>query len=505
MSRGDIDIHEMYNGLGKTILDVIFYEKRNESVYWTLLLELQRLQVFSKTFNDSKLFSRTLNTSKLFSGTFWKRRVLKLQALDRKDKENKGNETMASSSNMTNSELGLHNVLNTLGDNMKKVNDGLIKPRYALIVVDIPKFEGEGYTRSTIRNLKILRQAARGPPVGLEPKSNFVCRPVQPTNKTSGKKKQVGFIRQEVSNSNPFDVLSMMENDDDLGVNGENSKLAETVADAGMVSSAHGSSLVASGSLSTTLLAKNFNKLERQMLDRKLMLVEDNGKLIDKVDFVPVNSDNDSDVEVAYDETAQFMASRSANDASLYEDKNYDAQRVHFSTYHRYISKTNFNKGSSEMVMVDMKEWLENFILDMVLRMLFGSPISSENADQFKNAIKQFLELLGAFVPSDIVPCLKWFDLGGYEKKMKKTSREIDVIVDEWLQVHKKKMKFTPQVDGSKDQVFMATLLSRVKEELKHDLHSFSVDAIVKSTCLAIFAAASHTTTKNVRGNVLCS
>ncbi|GJS06202.1 cytochrome P450 CYP82D47-like protein [Tanacetum coccineum] len=155
------------------------------------------------------------------------------------------------------------------------------------------------------------------------------------------------------------------------------------------------------------------------------------------------------------------------------------------------------NKGSSEMVMVDMKEWLENFILDMVLRMLFGSPISSEiqNADQFKNAIKQFLELLGAFVPSDIVPCLKWLDLGGYEKKMKKTSREIDVIVDEWLQVHNKKMKFTPQVDRSKDQVFMATLLSRVKEELKHDLHGFSVDAIVKSTCLAIFAAASHTTT----------
>nr|GEX30599.1 cytochrome P450 [Tanacetum cinerariifolium] len=99
------------------------------------------------------------------------------------------------------------------------------------------------------------------------------------------------------------------------------------------------------------------------------------------------------------------------------------------------------NKGSSEMVMVDMKEWLENFILNMVLRMLFDSPISSEiqNAEQFKNAIRRFLELFGAFVPSDIVPCLKWFDFGGYEKKMKKTAKEIDVIVDEWLQVHKKK------------------------------------------------------------------
>nr|GEW41481.1 cytochrome P450 CYP82D47-like [Tanacetum cinerariifolium] len=155
------------------------------------------------------------------------------------------------------------------------------------------------------------------------------------------------------------------------------------------------------------------------------------------------------------------------------------------------------NKGSSETVMIDMKEWLENFSLTMVLRMLFGSPFTSEiqNADEFKNAIRRFLELLGAFVPSDVVPCLKWFDLGGYEKKMKKTAKEIDVMVDKWLQLHKKKMKSTRQVDGSTDQVFMATLFSRVKEELKHDLYSFSIDAIVKSTCLAIFAAASHTTT----------
>ncbi|PWA39269.1 cytochrome P450 [Artemisia annua] len=155
------------------------------------------------------------------------------------------------------------------------------------------------------------------------------------------------------------------------------------------------------------------------------------------------------------------------------------------------------DKGSSTMVMVDIKEWLENFILNMVLRMLFGSSFSSEiqNADQFKNAIKRFLELLGAFVPSDIVPSLKWLDLGGFEKKMTETAKEIDVIVDEWLQVHKKKIKSTQKVDGSKDQVFIATLFSRVQEELKLDLCSFSVDAIVKSTCLAIFAAASHTTT----------
>nr|GEY24000.1 hypothetical protein [Tanacetum cinerariifolium] len=60
------------------------------------------------------------------------------------------------------------------------------------------------------------------------------------------------------------------------------------------------------------------------MLDWKLILVDDDGKTLHKVDSDLVNSDNDSDVEVVYDETAQFMASEGANDASLCEGEKYD-------------------------------------------------------------------------------------------------------------------------------------------------------------------------------------
>nr|GEY70785.1 retrovirus-related Pol polyprotein from transposon TNT 1-94 [Tanacetum cinerariifolium] len=42
---------------------------------------------------------------------------------------------------------------------------------------------------------------------------------------------------------------------------------------------------------------------DRQILDEKLVLVGDDGKPLNKVDSNPVNSDSDSDVEVAYDET----------------------------------------------------------------------------------------------------------------------------------------------------------------------------------------------------------
>nr|GEV55537.1 RNA-directed DNA polymerase, eukaryota [Tanacetum cinerariifolium] len=91
----------------------------------------------------------------------------------------------------------------------------------------------------------------------------------------------------------------------------------------GVVSSANGSSPVSS-SLDTTPKAEMINKLEIKMLNVKLIFVDDDGKPLNKVDSKSINSDSDSDIEVAYDEMTQFIASGGANDASLYEDEDYD-------------------------------------------------------------------------------------------------------------------------------------------------------------------------------------
>ncbi|GKD53828.1 hypothetical protein Tco_1287215 [Tanacetum coccineum] len=100
----------------------------------------------------------------------------------------------------------------------------------------------------------------------------------------SGKKKQSGLSRQEVSNSNLFDALNTIENNDDPGTNREDSKLAEK---------------------------ERINDLERQMLDGKLVLVDDDVKLLKKFDY-PVNTDSDSEVVEMFNETAGFMASTSS-------------------------------------------------------------------------------------------------------------------------------------------------------------------------------------------------
>nr|GEY59443.1 cytochrome P450 CYP82D47-like [Tanacetum cinerariifolium] len=155
----------------------------------------------------------------------------------------------------------------------------------------------------------------------------------------------------------------------------------------------------------------------------------------------------------------------------------------------------NTNKGSPGKVKIDMKKWFGDLTVNIVERILFGDCFSSiEQNDQFKKDIRRFNELLGAFIPSDVIPGLRWLDLGGYEKMMKKTAKDIDVVIDGWLEEHKK-IDSTQHIDGCKDQVFMATLLCLVKEKIKEDLYGFSIDAIVKATCLAIFSAATDTTT----------
>nr|GEY68129.1 cytochrome P450 [Tanacetum cinerariifolium] len=141
------------------------------------------------------------------------------------------------------------------------------------------------------------------------------------------------------------------------------------------------------------------------------------------------------------------------------------------------------NKGKSAMVMIDMKEWFGNLIMNMTVRVFFGYQFShnKQNADQVKKSIRRFTEFLGAIVPSDVIPGLRWLDLGGYGMEMNKTAKEMDVIVDGWLQEHKKK------IDDSKDHDFMTAVLSRVNEELKQDFYGFDIDTIDKSTCLVQF------------------
>ncbi|GJU11451.1 hypothetical protein Tco_1133847 [Tanacetum coccineum] len=70
-----------------------------------------------------------------------------------------------------------------------------------------------------------------------------------------------------------------------------------------------------SSSIGTTHIVERIDKLERQIIDGKFMLVEDDGKLLPKVGST-VNADSDSEVEEVFNETVCYMASTSLKSGS---------------------------------------------------------------------------------------------------------------------------------------------------------------------------------------------
>nr|GEX32377.1 retrotransposon protein, putative, Ty3-gypsy subclass [Tanacetum cinerariifolium] len=170
-------------------------------------------------------------------------------------------------------------------------------------------------SKKIVSNVNNPRQATRGVLVG--PNVSFkstkqIYRPVSNKNgtATNGKKKQAEVAIQEVSNKNRFDALNSIENDDDYGMNGGNSKSAGK----GPLNLAHGSS-------NNTPIIDKINKLECQILDGKYILVDDDGNPL-----VPMgNVDSESEVDVVFDKTANVIASTSFKGGS---DRGYDTNSM---------------------------------------------------------------------------------------------------------------------------------------------------------------------------------
>ncbi|GJR49217.1 putative RNA-directed DNA polymerase [Tanacetum coccineum] len=182
--------------------------------------------------------------------------------------------------------------------------DGLSRSRYARalievranvklkdnIVVAMPKLVGEGFYMCNVRVeyewkpprcacCKVFGHVQDECPKNID--SDVVKNMKKPNQTPRGVPvtPKVGFkpakqVYRQVSNSNPFNVLNSVENDVDLGTNGGTSNLASQKVNSS------GSSFwnVKSNSTSTTLIIENINKMERLIIDGKVILVDYEGK-----------------------------------------------------------------------------------------------------------------------------------------------------------------------------------------------------------------------------------
>ncbi|KAL2498326.1 Cytochrome [Abeliophyllum distichum] len=150
-------------------------------------------------------------------------------------------------------------------------------------------------------------------------------------------------------------------------------------------------------------------------------------------------------------------------------------------------------KDESGRVLVEMKHWFGDLNLNVVLRMVAGKRYFGATADgdkiearQCQKVLREFFHLAGIFIVADNIPYLRWFDVGGYEKKMKETGKELDKIVEKWLEEHKQKK------NSGSNQDFMDVMLSAVEGT---KLQEYDPATIIKSTCLSIIAGGGDTIT----------
>ncbi|GJX28434.1 hypothetical protein Tco_0236513 [Tanacetum coccineum] len=156
------------------------------------------------------------------------------------------------------------------------------------IVATMPKITREGYYTCNIRvdATKNLKKTSRTPKgilvrqkMGFKPKQVYLPVSKTSTANTCGIKMNNSESTKEVSKSNPFEVLTSIDNDVVLGTNGGISNSA----DKGTINF----------SSSNTSIGEKIDKIERQICEGKVRFVDDDGNPLVPTDSYPDDDDYD--------------------------------------------------------------------------------------------------------------------------------------------------------------------------------------------------------------------
>lgn len=162
--------------------------------------------------------------------------------------------------------------------------------------------------------------------------------------------------------------------------------------------------------------------------------------------------------------------------------------------YERCVTNGKSSTGSNK-ALVEMREWFldvnENVLFRMIVGKRFGEATSSGNNYYLKKeTYMDFLRLSGTFVLSDAIPWLRWLDMGGHERAMKKVAKELDLVFNGWLEEHKQKRKISGQVKSDDDQLdFMDVMLSILGDDGASEITTdYDADTVNKATSMVCAA-----------------
>ncbi|CAN1129916.1 Cytochrome P450 CYP82J17 [Linum perenne] len=173
---------------------------------------------------------------------------------------------------------------------------------------------------------------------------------------------------------------------------------------------------------------------------------------------------------------------------------------------HNLISSSQGN-----IVVVNMSEMVEHLAANIITRVIAGKryfnyEIAEEDGgDKIGELIKAFMRISGEFVLSDLVPCTGWTNwFGGPLKSMKRVGKELDDVMQSWVDEHKlkkKKKRINGETSSSsaaaaaaeeeEDEDFIDVMLSLIEDDFSHQ---YSPEIIIKATALTLILAGADTT-----------
>ncbi|OWM74458.1 hypothetical protein CDL15_Pgr003961 [Punica granatum] len=140
-------------------------------------------------------------------------------------------------------------------------------------------------------------------------------------------------------------------------------------------------------------------------------------------------------------------------------------------------------------VPVNLTQWSADMMTNVIVRMVAGKRHFAFSGDypesevrQLQTAFRRLVELAGAVVVSDAVPFLGWMDnFLGQTRGMKQVNEELNVVIEQWLDEHRRDRKRRVQSEDEED-LFDKMLSLQEKGQLMS--HPHTPDICIKATCL---------------------
>nr|WMY25283.1 tropinone synthase [Hyoscyamus niger] len=148
---------------------------------------------------------------------------------------------------------------------------------------------------------------------------------------------------------------------------------------------------------------------------------------------------------------------------------------------------------------INMSQWFEKLTLNIIVKMISGKRYESldkdEEAQCFRRAFAKIMYLAGQFILYDAIPfqIFKYVDFQGHIKTMKQIYKDLDDILQSWVNEHMKKDKKVNGGDDEEEEDCIDAMLSVTKPE-DFKPYGYTRDTVIKATVLSMILDGSDTT-----------